>query len=94
MMRMTKERIRFVSNAVLTQLKEQQLFNVTGSKEKLLDALEKAITDELSKEERLNAEVRDMLKQYEAEFDSGRADYQKMFMMVKNKLVKERGIVL
>ncbi len=94
MMRMTKERIRFVSNAVLTQLKEQQLFNVTGSKEKLVDALEKAITDELSAEDRLNNEVRGMLKQYEAEFDSGRADYQKMFLLVKNKLVKERGTVL
>ena len=94
MMRMTKERIRFVSNAVLDQLKEQQVFNVTGSKEKLVDALEKAITDELSKEDRLNDEVRGLLKQYEAEFDSGRADYQKMFMLVKNKLVKERGIVL
>ncbi len=94
MMRMTKERIRFVSNAVLTQLKEQHLFDVTGSRDKLVDALEKAITDELSAEDRLNNEVRGMLKQYEAEFDSGRADYQKMFMMVKNKLVKERGVVL
>ena len=33
-------------------------------------------------------------KQYDAEFESGRADYQKMFMMVKTKLVKERGLVL
>ncbi len=94
MMRMTKERIRFLANAVLDQLLKQKLFDVTGSKDKLVDALEKAITDELSVEDRLNTEVRGMLKQYEAEFDSGRADYQKMFMMVKNKLVKERGIVL
>lgn len=94
MMHMTKERIRSISHSVLAQLKEQQLFDVTGSKEKLVDALEKAITDELSAEDRLNTEVRGMLKQYDTEFDSGRADYQKMFMLVKNKLVKERGIVL
>ena len=93
-MRMTKERIRHVSSAVLERLKSQQLFDVTGSKEKLIDALEKSITDELSVEDRLNAEVRKMLKQYDAEFDSGRADYQKMFVMVKSKLVKERSIVL
>ena len=91
---MTKERIRHVSSAVLERLKSQQLFDVTGSKEKLIDALEKSITDELSVEDRLNAEVRKMLKQYDAEFDSGRADYQKMFVMVKSKLVKERSIVL
>ncbi len=93
-MRMTKERIRHVSSAVLERLKSQQLFDVTGSKEKLIDALEKSITDELSVEDRLNAEVRKMLKQFDAEFDSGRADYQKMFVMVKSKLVKERSIVL
>lgn len=94
MIRMTKERIRHVSSAVLERLKSQQLFDVTGSKEKLIDALEKSITDELSVEDRLNAEVRKMLKQYDAEFDSGRADYQKIFVMVKRKLVKERSIVL
>lgn len=94
MMRMTKERIRHISSAVLDRLKEQQLFEITGSKEKIVDALEKAIGDELSVEDNLNDEVRKMLKQYDAEFDSGRADYQKMFLMVKNKLVKERNIVL
>lgn len=94
MMRMTKERIRHISSAVLDRLKEQQLFEITGSKDKIVDALEKAIGDELSVEDNLNDEVRKMLKQYDAEFDSGRADYQKMFLMVKNKLVKERNIVL
>jgi len=93
-MRMTKERIRHVSSAVLERLKSQQLFDITGSKEKLIDALEKSITEELSVEDQLNAEVRKILKQYDAEFDSGRADYQKMFVMVKSKLVKERSIVL
>ena len=93
-MRMAKERIRFISEAVIDRLKDHHLFDITGSKDKLVDALEKSITDELSVEDRLNAEVREMLKQFETEFDRGRADYQKMFTMVKNKLVKERGVVL
>ena len=93
-MRVTKERIRVISVAVLEKLSSYQLFDVTGSKEKLVDTLEQAITDELSVEDRLNTEVRMMLKQYDAEFNSGRADYQKMFTMVKSKLVKERGVIL
>ena len=93
-MRITKERIRVISVTVLRELGRDQLFEVTGSKEKLVDALEKAIIDELSIEDRLNTEVRMMLKQYDAEFNSGRADYQKMFAMVKNKLVEERGVIL
>ena len=93
-MRVTKERIRVISLAVLEKLSSYQLFNVTGFKEKLVDTLEEAIRDELSVEDRLNVEVRMMLKQYDAEFNSGRADYQKMFTMVKSKLVKERGVIL
>jgi len=93
-MRVTKERIRFVSAAVLEKLRSYQLFEVTGSKEKLVDMLEKAVMDELLIEDRLNAEVQMLLKQYDAEFNSGRADYQKMFAMVKNKLVEERGVIL
>ena len=93
-MRVTKERIRVISVAVLEKLSSYQLFDVTGFKEKLVDTLEEAIRDELSVEDRLNSEVRMMLKQYDAEFNSGRADYQKMFTMVKSKLVKERGVIL
>ena len=93
-MRASKERIQFISVSVLEKLTGDQLFEVTGSKEKLVDLLEKAITDELAVEDRLNAEVRTILKQYDAEFNSGRADYQKMFTMVKSKLVKERGVIL
>ena len=93
-MRVTKERIRVISVAVLEKLSSYQLFDVTGFKEKLVDTLEEAIRDELSVEARLNVEVRMMLKQYDSEFNSGRADYQKMFTMVKSKLVKERGVIL
>ena len=93
-MRITKERIRLISASIIEKISSHQLFDVTGSKDKLVDRLEEAITDELLVEDRLNAEVRIMLKQYDAEFNSGRADYQKMFVMVKSKLVKERGVIL
>ena len=93
-MRVTKERIRLISASIIEKISSHQLFDVTGSKDKLVDRLEEAITDELLVEDRLNSEVRMMLKQYDAEFNSGRADYQKMFTMVKSKLVKERGVIL
>ena len=83
-----------MAKGIVEQLQAQRLFDVTGSIERVQAALEKAIIHELSLEDRLNAEVRELLKQYDAEFQSGRADYQKMFMMVKQKLTRERGIIL
>lgn len=93
-MRITKERIRHIATTVASRLQGQGLLEVTGDQEVLVQALDKAIRDELSVEDQLNAEVRNLLKQYEAEFEKGRTDYQKMFTMVKGKLVKERGLVL
>ncbi len=93
-MRVTEERIQSLATAVVERLQEQGLLEVAGSKERLIDAVRKAITDELFVEDRLHAEIRALLKQYDAEFQSGRSDYQKMFAMVKNKLVKERELVL
>ena len=93
-MRLTKERIHTIAFSVLQRLQAQNYLEVKGSSESLLRALEHAITEELTVEDRLNTEVRELLKKFDAEFQSGKADYQKMFTMVKQKLVRERGVVL
>lgn len=93
-MRVTEERIQLLATVVVERLQEQGLLEIAGSKEHLIHDVRNAIADELSVEDRLHEEIRALLKQYEAEFRSGRSDYQKMFTMVKNKLVKERGLVL
>jgi uncharacterized protein len=38
--------------------------------------------------------VRQLLKAYDAQIEQGQVDYQKMFQMVKQKLVRERGLIL
>ena len=93
-MRLTKERVHSIAFSILQRLQSQKALEVTGSSDSLQRALEHAITEELSVEDRLNTEVRELLKRFEAEFQSGKADYQKMFTMVKQKLIKERSIVL
>ena len=93
-MRVTGERIQMLATAVVERLQEQGLLEIAGSRERLIHGVRKAITDELSVEDRLHEEIRTLLKRYDEEFQSGRSDYQKMFTMVKNKLVKDRGLVL
>ena len=56
--------------------------------------IEKIILDDLQVEDRLNAEVKEILKGYEREMEKGEVDYQKMFQMIKKQLVKERDLVL
>ena len=93
-MRLTKERVHHIASTVIKRLGDQNLLTLTGSSESLVRSVETAMTEELTVEDRLNAEVREMLKKFDAEFSQGRADYQKMFTMVKHKLVRERGLIL
>ena len=93
-MRLSKERVRHLTEMVATRLQQEGLVEITGDRKGLVEALQQAVTEELSLEDRLNAEVRQLLKAYEQQIEQGQVDYQKMFVMIKQKLVRERGLIL
>jgi len=93
-MRLTKEQVHHIAVSVVSRLRESRLLEVRGTKESLVSIIEKAIMAELMVETRLNEEVRELLKPFESEFEHGRADYQKMFSMTKQRLVRDRGLIL
>ena len=62
--------------------------------EKLLSETEEIIMQELTVEDRLNEEVREILKKHSVEIQQGRLDYRRLFDLTKQKIVKERNIVL
>ena len=80
--------------SLVTRLVQEGHVALTGTAKALVEVLEQAVTEELSIEDRLNSEVRQLLKAYEHQIEAGQVDYQKMFTMIKQKLVRERGIIL
>jgi uncharacterized protein len=93
-MRLSKERVRHMAEALVARLVQEGHVALNGTPKAVADALNAAVTDELSVEDRLNSEVRQLLKAYEHQIEAGQVDYQKMFTMIKQKLVRERGIIL
>jgi len=93
-MRLSKERVRHMAESLTSRLQEKGQIELIGEQKEFVEVLDQAITAELSVEDRVNAEVRQMLKAYQQQIDQGQVDYQKMFQMVKQKLVRERGIIL
>jgi hypothetical protein len=65
-----------------------------GDREKVEELIREVITEDLQVEDRLNDEVKDLLRAFSNEFNKGEADYHTMFTMVKRKLVQERGLIL
>jgi hypothetical protein len=93
-MRLSKERVRHIAETLAGRLVQEDHVVLTGNQKALIDHLDRVVTDELSIEDRLNSEVRQLLKTYEHQIETGQVDYQKMFTMIKQKLVRERGIIL
>jgi uncharacterized protein len=92
-MKLTKERVALLAKTLTSRLEAGAYLEILSSKQ-LSQELEHTIMEELQVEDRLNSEVRQMMKAHEAEIERGHVDYQKMFTMIKNKLVKDRGLIL
>lgn len=93
-MKLSKERIASLSQALVDRLSRERYIQPEVARAELVAALEQTITEELMVEDRLNEEVRQILKTYEAEISKGNLDYRKLFQITKKQLVKERGIIL
>lgn len=93
-MRVPKNQVSLLSKKILEELLKKGLVELKEPKEKVTESLGELMLDEFMVEERLNAEVREILKQHDSEIEKGRLDYRRLFEMTKKRLVMERNIVL
>jgi hypothetical protein len=93
-MRIPKSWVPIIAKRIVENLFGKDLIASKVEEEKLVSVTEEILLDELMVEDRLNDEVREMLKQYEKEIDTKRLDYKKLFDMTKQKIVRERNVIL
>lgn len=93
-MRIPKEWVRPMAESIVRSLLEDGISESEVGKDGLVEVVEALLTEELTVEDRLNDEVREMLKAYSDQIDKGRMDFRKLFDMTKQKLVRERGIII
>ena len=93
-MRVPKTWVPLMAKKIVDNIISKHLVKSTVSIEKLLSETEELVMHELTVEDRLNEEVREILKKHALEIQQGRLDYRKLFDLTKQKLVKERNIVL
>ena len=92
-MGLRKEYVRILSTRVVQELIKQEMIQVPDDLD-LAEQVFQVMDAEVNLEDRLNEEVRTMLNQYSDQMRQSGASYQEMFKLIKNKLVKERKVVL
>jgi len=93
-MRLRKKMIDHIAKTVTDRLFDQELLTVDGTRETVMAEVSRLITADLMVEDRLNEEVKELLRAHTAEIERGNIDYARMFTMVKRQLVRERGLIL
>lgn len=93
-MRLSKEMIKHISEAITAGLEAKGLVKYDTPKAAIAEKIGNVITTNMLAEDKLNAEVEKLLSAHETEIARGHMDYRKVFELMKQKLARERGMVL
>ncbi len=68
--------------------------HLSGSQEAAIEVVHHAIDEDMRVEDRLDEEVREILDQNSEQMRQTGAQYHQVFKMIKQKLVRERNLIL
>jgi hypothetical protein len=93
-MRLPKEMIKHIATAIAVNVESKGLAEYDLPRAEIAAKIVDVITANMQEEDKLNTDVEKLLAAHEAEIKKGNMDYRKVFELTKQKLAKERGIVL
>ena len=92
-MGLRRDYVRLLSVKLVDELTKQEMIEIPEGFD-LTEPVFQTMEAEISLEDRINDEVRSLLNQYQDQMRQNGASYQEMFKLIKNKLVRERKLVL
>ncbi|HEY6010363.1 MAG TPA: DUF507 family protein [Nitrospirota bacterium] len=93
-MRLSREMIKHIAEELAANLEARGLAEYEVPRAAISGRIADVITANMLEEDRLNKDVEKLLSAHEAEIAKEQMDYRKMFELTKQKLARERGMVL
>jgi uncharacterized protein len=93
-MRLSREMIKHLAEAITASLETKGMAGYSAPGAVVTETIIETITANMLEEDKLNADVEKLLSAHEADIADGRLDYRKVFELTKQKLAKDRGVVL
>ncbi len=93
-MRLNSDEIKGLSEFLAKLIVDKNLLlNQVKTEDLRLDIFN-IITEDMKREDKLNEEVKDIMERYDSELKNGKLDYNKLFNMIKQQLIKERKLII
>ena len=93
-MRLKPEMIDYLSEKIAKKIEHDEDIILLDPSISLKAIINKVITTNMESEEELNQEVHTLLETYDDEIDIHDINYNKLFGLVKSRLVKERNFII
>jgi len=92
-MLLSRDYVSYMAVEVVKRLVASKMIEAPSTEE-LTKKVRTAMQDEISVEDRLNEEVRQILTQYADDMRRAGASYQEMYKKVKGELARQRKLIL
>lgn len=93
-MKVREEQLRRICRTILSRWKEKGLIRPKATEAVLLEKMSGEVVADLRREEELDREVEALLDKHSREMAVSQADSRVMFRKIKERLARERKIVL
>lgn len=93
-MKLREEQIREVCGTILSRWKAKGMIRPKAPEEVLLGKMTGELVDDFRREEALDREVEALLDKHSRDMEASRADSRVLFHKIKERLARERKIVL
>lgn len=92
-MLLTRDYVGYMAKEVTKRLVEREMLDAKST-DLLAERVRQTMVDELTVEDRLNEEVREILSQHSDEMRRLGASYQEMYKKIKGELARQRKLIL
>jgi hypothetical protein len=92
-MLLSRDYVGYMAKEVVKRLAAQKMIEIKNV-ESLTQQVRQVMADEVTVEDRVNEEVREILAKYSDEMKRTGVSYQEMFKKVKGQLARERKLIL
>jgi len=92
-MLLSRDFVGYMAKEVVKRLAAQKMIEIKNV-ESLTQQVRQVMADEVTVEDRVNEEVREILAKYSDEMKRTGVSYQEMFKKVKGQLARERKLIL
>jgi len=93
-MLLSRDFVGYMAKEVVKRLAAAKMIIETKNVENVTQSVRQVMADEVTVEDRLNEEVREILSKHSDEMKRVGASYQEMFKKAKGQLARERKLIL